>query len=851
MSTIQYTSIFPDIQSSLCNLGAVLFIKQFKTDKKLIDRDKIRKSIFSYIPDYMMPKEILYFEKFFLSENGKIERKKMFSYFHQSTKKTNESYNDCRTTSGVAKEILEVWRETLGSKTLETNDNLYDYGADSLLMAQAVTKMRDKLKLEIPFEELLRHVIKEPTVCGCENYISNYWKNKDKPIDINNNSMFFVKRYDNHDSDGVRVLVHGALGSVENYTALGSELSKWKSRNVIAFGIADYAKYKEIASENLVLELAEQYSQYLINSNWKNIQLIGYSFSGSIIIEMARLLVEQGAKVDNVIIIESGTIPIHIKSELLLELLFLDSMAVSEVVLGIEQRNLLKDVFNFVESENLTEIDDEIFKSILCSDKDRKRVSYLLNMGMKKRLDMYQKASKNDNNFQNLYPIYKKSFEALQITPNIYFGDITYCSVKEREGAYENFNAVLEKWDDILLGNIKQKTIAGNHYTCMNVEHAVSLARVIISETGDDNLDDIKSEKEEVHFIVTEDCLEKNHFYIEYALYKRKESILCAMLRFLMDRGIFVNENQVYTFKEIKERINTLPENEEILRRWLKVLNSYGFIKEEANGFTALLKITEHFFETIWSQMEELWNGKLCNKLANEYLLKNIKALSELFSGEINPTHILFPEGKFDYAEALYKDTFIFQYLNTKIAQKIKEFLDATEHIEILELGAGTGATTDNVLPLIKERKNVIYYFSDISYVFLREAQHKYSEFRNIKYMTLNVNNLDLGKKVDIIIANGVLNNAKNIKYTLDKMLEITSEKGKIFIIEQVEESLEMLVSQVFMMKDSSALEEKGGKTFRNTEEWLRLLRDDRIEKIEVFPEKYNIDQRLFILYHK
>lgn len=323
------------------------------------------------------------------------------------------------------------------------------------------------------------------------------------------------------------------------------------------------------------------------------------------------------------------------------------------------------------------------------------------------------------------------------------------------------------------------------------------------------------------------------------------------MLRFLMDRGIFVNENQVYTFKEIKERINTLPENEEILRRWLKVLNSYGFIKEEANGFTALLKITEHFFETIWSQMEELWNGKLCNKLANEYLLKNIKALSELFSGEINPTHILFPEGKFDYAEALYKDTFIFQYLNTKIAQKIKEFLDATEHIEILELGAGTGATTDNVLPLIKERKNVIYYFSDISYVFLREAQHKYSEFRNIKYMTLNVNNLDLGKKVDIIIANGVLNNAKNIKYTLDKMLEITSEKGKIFIIEQVEESLEMLVSQVFMMKDSSALEEKGGKTFRNTEEWLRLLRDDRIEKIEVFPEKYNIDQRLFILYHK
>ena len=84
--------------------------------------------------------------------------------------------------------------------------------------------------------------------------------------------------------------------------------------------------------------------------------------------------------------------------------------------------------------------------------------------------------------------------------------------MKEREGAYENFNAVLEKWDDILLGNIKQKTIAGNHYTCMNVEHAVSLARVIISETGDDNLDDIKSEKEEVHFYSNGGLLREKSF---------------------------------------------------------------------------------------------------------------------------------------------------------------------------------------------------------------------------------------------------------------------------------------------------------------------------------------------------
>ena len=80
-----HTSIFPDMHSSLCNLGAVFFIKQFKTDKKLIDRERIRKGILSYISDYMEPKEILFFEKFFLSENRKIESKKnvfLFSFKH-------------------------------------------------------------------------------------------------------------------------------------------------------------------------------------------------------------------------------------------------------------------------------------------------------------------------------------------------------------------------------------------------------------------------------------------------------------------------------------------------------------------------------------------------------------------------------------------------------------------------------------------------------------------------------------------------------------------------------------------------------------------------------------------------
>ena len=66
----------------------------------------------------------------------------------------------------------------------------------------------------------------------------------------------------------------------------------------------------QIDTKNLLSTLASQYVKYIYEKGWKNIQLIGYSFSGSIIIEMARMLMEQNVNVDNVVIIEGGAYPL-------------------------------------------------------------------------------------------------------------------------------------------------------------------------------------------------------------------------------------------------------------------------------------------------------------------------------------------------------------------------------------------------------------------------------------------------------------------------------------------------------------------------------------------------------------
>lgn len=280
--------------------------------------------------------------------------------------------------------------------------------------------------------------------------------------------------------------------------------------------------------------------------------------------------------------------------------------------------------------------------------------------------------------------------------------------------------------------------------------------------------------------------------------------------------------------------------------RWLRNLKAYGIIQATNNRYRLCLHITEEQFEETWSKMLALWNGKLCSELGNEYLLNNIKKLSELFSGHVNPTHLLFPEGKFDYANALYKETFVFKFLNNLVLKSLKMVEQSNGKLEILELGAGTGSTTDAVLELIKENNKVTYFYTDISQFFLKEAQRRYADIDNILYSQLNIDDLNFDSKVDIIIANGVLNNAKHIDSTFEKMINLVRPGGKIFIIEQVAESLEILVSQVFMMEDIDNSTES--ETFRSVEEWKRIFNNDRIEKVEVYPDMHFIEQRLFII---
>lgn len=96
-------------------------------------------------------------------------------------------------------------------------------------------------------------------------------------------------------------------------------------------------------------------------------------------------------------------------------------------------------------------------------------------------------------------------------------------------------------------------------------------------------------------------------------------------------------------------------------------------------------------------------------------------------------------------------------------------------------------------------------------------------------YLKIDINNDFVSDKikedsVDIVIAVGVLNNAKNIEVTLKNIKKVLKKDGKVIIVEAIGESVQMLISQAFMMQEPDDARAEKNETFLKLYQWHELF---------------------------
>jgi microcystin synthetase protein McyG len=171
--------------------------------------------------------------------------------------------------------------------------------------------------------------------------------------------------------------------------------------------------------------------------------------------------------------------------------------------------------------------------------------------------------------------------------------------------------------------------------------------------------------------------------------------------------------------------------------------------------------------------------------------------LAAILTGKIPPLSLLFPQDRQIGAAEFYQNTSWAKVLNHSISKAIELLLSnysPSEPIRILEVGAGTGATTHQVLNACKSHQ-ITYTFTDVSPFFLETAKESFSQFSTIEYQVLDIEKdpklqgFSLNS-YDLIIAANVLHSTRNLQEeTLPNIQSLLRPGGHLLLLELTHQS--------------------------------------------------------------
>lgn len=340
------------------------------------------------------------------------------------------------------------------------------------------------------------------------------------------------------------------------------------------------------------------------------------------------------------------------------------------------------------------------------------------------------------------------------------------------------------------------------------------------------------------------------------------EACLNAMLYSLQQGGVLIQSEQGSDLPSLLQRLQVAEPHHALIGRWLILLADAGWIEKRGAHYFCRRVISQPELHQSWQAVHVVWDDRLGSRTFIDYLWHNAEKLGELMRGEQQAALLLFPEGRTDIADAVYRHTITARYLNTLIADWIlNQLRTQNSTLKVLEIGAGTGATTDRVRELLHDVYGdavpLQWLFSDLSRYFLVNAQQRYGHLPWLSTALIDIDRPITQQGVaadsqDLLVMAGVLNNAHNSEQTIRWLAQVLRPGGVMLITEPTREHLEILTSQAFMMPPPQDDRQRSEQRFLSPAQWQDLFQRAGLQCEFCLPGEDHLlaplGQRLFIV---
>lgn len=336
----------------------------------------------------------------------------------------------------------------------------------------------------------------------------------------------------------------------------------------------------------------------------------------------------------------------------------------------------------------------------------------------------------------------------------------------------------------------------------------------------------------------------------------------------LVKHGLFTAEGQQFSLAEVWQRLAVLPQFERLVRQWLRALTDAGWLTQQDDRFLCRRALQQ--VPPPSSVPSSAWGDAL-----TAYLDRSIARHSELLQGSCSALELFFVDHH-AVTRSLYADNPAARCVAENVRQMVAALVagahrkvagvhheaadghrkvadgqraatqaDADICWRVLEVGAGTGATTGAVLAGLGEQRHR-YHYTDVSTLFLDDARTRFASRDDMDFGLFDINQpVDYGQHpaegYDLVVAAQVMHDASHIVRSLKRLASLMKPGGRLLLIEATHRDSQLQMASVGFIEglgnyqDYRLLEDRA---MLNLAQWQEALQQAGFTAERAWPEQ-------------